>query len=565
MSPRVAGRPLREPASVFGVALLGSAALWGRLWVTSPTTRGVCGCGDPALFQWFLAWPAHAIATGHSLVFSRDLFHPAGINLLSNTSVLALGVPLAPITWLGGPVLTENVALLLSVPVAALTMDLLLRRLTASTLPRVVLSLFWGFSPFVLANLTESHLMLAWIGVLPLLALGVLDAASDDARRARRGQVLLGVALVVQFFLSTELLALSCLLGAIAGVVLLASEAVGWARARRVPSAAVLAVARRLAIPIAAAVVVLAAPAAYALLGPRALKGNIWGAGFNTGTTGSSLLDLLRPHATGGALVALTGYSGTPVVQAQLVGWGILLATVAIALWRFRDPVVRVAAVTTFAALALSLSTTSESWAPWGWLGRLPVLQDVVQLRVAVFGLFFAILVAARGVDALVRVPRVGTSLAVGALALCVVPVAVPEAQGLPLRTVHVSVPGWWRSPPHHGVVLSYPFPGLVIQSPLTWQAEAGFPVSLVGGSGPQGTPARAGADQAATVILDALTSPPPHHTAPVASPATAAPVRAMLLRDGVTEVVVPEVVRGHYLAAGRPSGPAVAFFTQVL
>ena len=38
-----------------------------------------------------------------------------------------------------------------------------------------------------------------------------------------------------------------------------------------------------------------------------------------------------------------------------------------------------------------------------------------------------------------------------------------------------------------------------------------------------------------------------------------------MLVRDGVTEVVVPEVVRGLYLAAGRPSAPAVAFFAQVL
>ena len=50
---------------------------------------------------------------------------PHGINLLANTSVLALGVPLAPVTWLGGPVLTQNVALLLAVPVAVVAMDLL--------------------------------------------------------------------------------------------------------------------------------------------------------------------------------------------------------------------------------------------------------------------------------------------------------------------------------------------------------------------------------------------------------------------------------------------------------
>ena len=38
-----------------------------------------------------------------------------------------------------------------------------------------------------------------------------------------------------------------------------------------------------------------------------------------------------------------------------------------------------------------------------------------------------------------------------------------------------------------------------------------------------------------------------------------------MIVRDGVTEVVVPETVHGHYLAAGRPPAPAAVFFTEVL
>ena len=34
MTPRGVWRAWREPAALFSVALVGSAALWGRLWVT---------------------------------------------------------------------------------------------------------------------------------------------------------------------------------------------------------------------------------------------------------------------------------------------------------------------------------------------------------------------------------------------------------------------------------------------------------------------------------------------------------------------------------------------------
>ena len=269
MTRRVEWRQWREPVGLFVIALIGSAALWGRLWVTSPTTRGVCGCGDPSLFQWFLAWPAHAITTGHSLFFSRDLFHPAGINLLANTSVLGLGVPLAPVTWLGGPVLTENVALLLAVPVAVVGMYLFLRRVSTSRLARVVFALFYGFSPYVVSSLTETHLMTAWIGFLPLIALGFADATAAEPRRARRGKVLLVAALVMQFFVSTELL----LLVAIVAAIVLGLLAIGWAIAREVPSRA-LGMARQLATPLLTAGVLLVVPAAYALYGPRSLTGS---------------------------------------------------------------------------------------------------------------------------------------------------------------------------------------------------------------------------------------------------------------------------------------------------
>jgi hypothetical protein len=559
VSRAVRRRGYAEPLGLFVVALVGSAAMWGRLWVTAPGSKGVCGCGDPSLFQWFLAWPEHALATGHSLVFSRDLFFPHGVNLLANTSVLALGLPLSPITWLGGPVLTENVALLLAAPVAAWTMDLLLRRVTGTVAVRIVLSLLFGFSPYVVASLAVSHLMTAWIGILPLIVLGGIDAVSEDARRARKGQLLLVLAVVVQFFVSTELLLLAAMVGALA----LAITAASWLIGRQVPPE-VLRAARRLALPGAAAVIVLAAPTYYALLGPRSLKGNIWGPQFNPVTGGTAWQDLVRPSVVDAKLTIISGYHHE-VVQLQYLGWGLLAVSGLLAAWQWRDRVVRLVALTSLVCLVLSLSPKSISWAPWQWLGTLPVLQNVLQFRIVVFALGGCILVLARGLAAVQSSQwRGGPAVAIGALALAVIPTAVPVAESLPIRTDTIAVPSWWRSAPSHGVVLSYPLPSLAIQSPLTWQAVGGYSVRLLGGSGPQGDLWRAGADEGATSVLDDLSNPLWPYP-PIATASNAASIRAMVARDGVTEVVVPIVVHGSPLAVGAPSSAAVVFLAEVL
>jgi len=555
---RVEWRQWREPVGLFVIALIGSAALWGRLWVTSPTTRGVCGCGDPSLFQWFLAWPAHAITTGHSLFFSRDLFHPAGINLLANTSVLGLGVPLAPVTWLGGPVLTENVALLLAVPVAVVGMYLFLRRMSTSRPARVVLALFYGFSPYVISSLSETHLMSAWIGFLPLIALGVADATGTEPRRARRGKVLLVAALVMQFFVSTELL----LLVAIVAAIVLGILAIGWALAREVPSRA-LGMARQLATPLLTAGVLLVVPAAFALYGPRSLTGSVWGAGFNRSAWGTSLIDLAVPRAVGGKLILLSGYDGKPVVDIQALGWGLLAVAVIAAIWQWRDVVSRTAALTALCCCALAVSPTYVAWAPWRWLGRLPVLQNVVQLRIIVFALLALLVLVARAVARLEHLGPRGLLAAAAVLAIVVVPVAIPEAMSLPLKTEHVAIPTWWQHPRGHGVVLSYPFADRIFQGPLTWQAHDGFDVSLLGGSGPQAIAARAGADAAATALLSDLSLRVAGR--PTASAANASLVRAMIGRDAVSEVVVPVSIIGSPLVTGAPSIGAAAFFMESL
>ena len=105
-----------------------SVALWWNVWSNHPTSTTTCGCGDTSLFTWFLAWPAFALRHGLDTLYSTYLFHPTGVNLLSNTAEVGVGLVLAPVTWAFGPVATLNTALTLSPALSALAMYVLLRR-----------------------------------------------------------------------------------------------------------------------------------------------------------------------------------------------------------------------------------------------------------------------------------------------------------------------------------------------------------------------------------------------------------------------------------------------------
>ena len=102
--------------------------LWVHAWTQGATTHTLCGCGDPALFLWFFQWPATALAHGQNPFFSTALFHPGGINLLAQTSVTGLSLPLVPVTWIWGPVASLNVASTITPALTAFTAFIAMRR-----------------------------------------------------------------------------------------------------------------------------------------------------------------------------------------------------------------------------------------------------------------------------------------------------------------------------------------------------------------------------------------------------------------------------------------------------
>ena len=90
------------------------------------------GPGTPDQVQqiWFLEWARYALAHGHNPFYTQWQNYPVGLNLLGNTSMMALGVLFSPITSLFGPIVTWNVLMRLALVVSATSMCLVLRRWT---------------------------------------------------------------------------------------------------------------------------------------------------------------------------------------------------------------------------------------------------------------------------------------------------------------------------------------------------------------------------------------------------------------------------------------------------
>ena len=127
-----------------------------------PTSTTTCGCGDSSLFTWFIEWPAYAISHGlNPFYLDGHARTPAGSTCWPTPAILAIGVLLAPVTWLFGPVATLNVALTLAPALSALSMYVLLRRWVTWSPAAFVGGLFYGFSPMILVSLGDAHLMLA--------------------------------------------------------------------------------------------------------------------------------------------------------------------------------------------------------------------------------------------------------------------------------------------------------------------------------------------------------------------------------------------------------------------
>ncbi len=541
-------------------------ALWIHAWTDGATTHTLCGCGDPALFLWFFQWPATALAHGQNPFYSSALFHPTGINLLAQTSVMGLSLPLVPVTWIWGPVASLNVASTVTPALTAFAAFVVVRRWAPWTPAAFVAGLLYGFSPFVLTSLEFAHLMTAALMVLPLV-LAVLDEILLRQRHsALWSGVLLGVLAFVQFFLSTELLAIIVITAAagVAALVAYAALAEREALARLAPHAA-----KALGTGAVVGVVLLAWPTWFALAGPAHLSGLVWPDIPISGFLPSSFVTAGYPNPHD-VFIVLGGYGGSPLGSAAYLGWGLLAVLVVgtLAFWRER-------ALWFFAFLlvlvaVLSLGARPHQWEPVRVFSHIPVLDDVIVQRFMAVGFLAAAVMLAVILD---RVHRVlaGWRGDVGALALtgvALVPIGMTFGDRLPFAMRPVVLPRWYQQvapalPPGR-VLLPYPTAFSGNQSAMAWQAVNAMHYSQAGGGGPQGVAHRAGSAAAGFEVLADLGSPLAVPL-PAGTPAQFAAVRHALAVWRVNTVVIAPNPGAPRVEEGTDPVYAAAFMTAAL
>jgi hypothetical protein len=560
-----AGHRVRSLLYAAAGYLFVSLIVWWHVWTGNPTTVTTCGCGDTSLFTWFLEWPAYALSHGQNPLYSTALFHPTGVNLLSNTAEVGIGVVLAPVTWLFGPVATLNVALTLSPVLSALAMYVLLRRWVSWAPAAFVGGLLYGFSPFILLFLTDAHLMLTMVPFPPL----VVACLDELFVRQRRSPVVTGVLLAllvwVQFFIGTEMLvliAMAAAIGVVVTVVLNVRHIRVIGRKARYALTAMMAAA-------VTGGVLLAYPTWFALAGPAHLSGPIWGTNSIVSLGGTNLRDYLFPAPTSARSTTFAhrfgGYQG-PALSEQYLGIGLLVVlVVGLVIWR-RD--LRLWLFTAVGATSVLLSFGLQNyWTLWSVVLKLPLMQNVVPSRFLIVTYLCAAVMLGLIVDHVHRSvdhrwpvtqareagsadaawerprgrPTAGAVAGVVVSLIALVPIAWYYVGSLPLTTQEVVLPRWYRTVAPHltgrQVILAFPVPFAFLESSMTWQAVDSMSFDQIGGGGPNSIPERAGKEGPAQSVLGSLSIA---STVKVTSEQVTS-TRQALDGWGVTMVVVPD------------------------
>jgi hypothetical protein len=394
--------PARAEASAIGTAALPYAVyiaaafvLLAPLWRDPAHRMLLDNYQDQVFFEWVLTHAANALSNFDSPIFSDKINSPYGLNLMANTSVLALALPLAPLTHLAGAHVTFVLITTLALAGTACTWYLVLSRLLNHRGAAFVGGLFCGFAPSMISQAT-GHPNVAGQYILPLVIYTVLRLGRPGARPVRQGLVLAAL-VVVQAFINEELLFLTALaLGVFLIVYAMSRPRELWAR---VPGAL-----RALGTAVLAAGIVLAYPLYRQFFGPQSYHGLpdyilTYGADL-AGFWNFSRRSIIGDPET----IANMGQG--PTEENTFFGWPLLVLMLALVAWLRRDPVVRALAVTAVVFGVMSLGSVVklngqqlDIDGPWGWLDGLPLFDSVVPTRLALvvtplFGCLLALGVA---------------------------------------------------------------------------------------------------------------------------------------------------------------------------
>jgi len=487
--------------------------MWWHVWTSGhPDSTMLCNCGDPSSFVWFIEWPAYALRHGQNLFIEHADQVPVGLNLLDNTSVLAIGIVLAPVTWLFGPVTSLNVALTAAPLLSGISAYGCLRRALGVSVPSaIVAGLLFAGSPFMLRNETLAHLQVTFLPLVPLIFLCCYELIVAQRGKWWRWGLLLGLLVAVQFFIDSEILTMVTL--TVIGSLLISVIVVAIFRreelVRRLPFAA-----KGLALGGLIGAALLAYPVYFAMKGPAHITGSDW-----SRVTTDHLNLIFFPLAQNHRAISLmpdAGYLGRAGLASGYLGVGILVVIAAAIL--VRRPLTRlcllILAIAGWASLG-NYDTVPGGLAPmpggisplsavpslWHIVKNVPVLDQASPQNFSAIMVFTVVVATAllldwiwehRSGDLLRWLPgeasKSAMAVTLAAGVSLVLLLSWLTAWPMPLKVESVATPPPVQrilaSLPPHAVVLFYPFPSSELDQALIWQANDGLRFSVAGGRG---------------------------------------------------------------------------------
>ncbi|MCP3803184.1 glycosyl transferase [Allokutzneria sp. A3M-2-11 16] len=445
-----------------------------HLW-RSPANNYLTYSGqDQNMFEWFFASAAKAVTDFGNPLHSELQNYPLGVNMMANTAVLGIGIPLAPITLLFGPTVTWTVVLTGGLAGTAWAWcHVMTKEFGYSRAGALIGGGFCGFAPSVISH-GNGHPNFVALFVLPFIVARALRIASGT--RPVRDGVILGLLVTYQIFIGEEPLLL-CMVTL--GIALLVHAAVRPAEVRPmlVPLAKGFGVAAGLSI------VVCAVPLWWQFFGPQSYASLRHGGGNDV-----AALTAFATQTFAGNKVDAAALSMNRTEENAFFGWPLVVFVVVLAIVLWRVTTARTLAITTAVMALLSFGAvvvvhgTETVPGPWALLGGLPLFESVLPSRFAMACVPLIGLLLALGTDLLAGAGR-HRVLWFGTIAAVLLPLAPT-----PLHTMGRPNPpqffaqGTWRDYVDDGTVVVVPLPDPGDARALSWQAKTGMDFRLAEG-----------------------------------------------------------------------------------